>query len=159
MTGRPRLPHPDQLGLLDWEPSQPVRSFAPEKVRGASLAVSIAKSTSLTMKEYGASREIIARQMSDFLGEEVSKNMLDAWASESRSEHIINLVKTAALLHVTRDPRLLNVIVEPLGWVVIDKDYLDDIELAEVLEARDEINRRADAIRRRKRKSRARRAL
>ena len=159
MSPRPRHPHPDQISLLDWEPSEPVASFPKEVVRAASLAASIARSVSAALKDIDLTREQVAEAMSSYLGEAVGENILNAYASEARAEHIINVVRFIALIHATGDRRLLQLIADPFDWVVIDKDYLDDIELAEVLEARDEINRRADAIRRRKRKSRARRAL
>lgn len=147
MARRPR-PHRDQLDLLtDWQPSQTVAAFAPETVRGASLAVSLSKAVSHALKASGRSRQDAARLMSDYLDEPVSEAMLNAYASEARSEHIINVVRFVALLHVTRDRRLLELIAEMFGWAVVERRFLPAIEMAEAMEARARLDREIDARR------------
>jgi hypothetical protein len=81
-------------------------------------------------------------------GEEVSKNMLDAYASEAREEHVINVVRFIALIHATQDRRLLEIVAEMFGWTVIERRYLRLIDLASLQEQQDEFRRRADATRR-----------
>lgn len=146
MTRRPR--HPDQLDLLGWEPSQPVTAYEPHTVRAASLAASISKAVSQSLKQCGRSREQVAERMSAYLSEQVSKPMLDAYASEARGEHIINVVRFVALIEATGDRRLLNLIAELFGWAVIEQRYLPAIELAERMEKRAEMDREIDAARR-----------
>lgn len=149
MPRRHRRIHRDQLDLLtDWQPSQPVKAFAPETVRGASLAVTISKGVSQALKSCGRSREQAAQLMSEYLDEVVSEAMLNAYSSEAKSEHIINVVRFAALLHVTKDRRLLELLAEPLGWTVIERKYLPAIALAERMERRAELDREIDADRR-----------
>ncbi|MDI4666735.1 DNA transposition protein [Xanthobacter autotrophicus] len=149
MARRHPRPHRDQLDLLsDWQPSQPVRAFAPETVRGASLAVSISKGVSQALKGCGRSREDAARLMSEYLDEKVSVDMLNAYASEAKSEHVVNVVRFVALLHVTRDRRLLELIAAMFDWAVIERKYLPAIEMAEAMEARAELDREIDARRR-----------
>ena len=139
---------PDQLDLLCWEPSKPVLAFDPVSVRGASIAVSISKAVSMALKGCGRPRDDVARLMGEFLDEVVSEHMLNAYASEARSEHIINLVRFVALIHVTRDRRLLELIAGQFGWSVIERRYLPAIEYAERLEDIAERNREADMLRR-----------
>lgn len=147
MARHPR-PHRDQLDLLaHWQPSQTVAAFAPETVRGASLAVSLSKAVGQALKSSGRSREAAARLMSDYLDEPVSEAMLNAYASEARSEHIINVVRFIALLHVTRDRRLLELIAEMFGWAVVERRFLPAIEMAEAMEARARLDREIDARR------------
>ena len=74
--------------------------------------------------------------------------MLDAYASEARREHAIPVTRLIALMHATGDRRLLQLIAEPLGWAVIERRYLPMIELAAVQDQRDELAKRADALRR-----------
>lgn len=138
----------DQLDLLDWRPSQPVTAFDPTTVRGASLAVSISKGVSQALKASGRSRADTARLMGEYLAEQVSEAMLNAYAAEAKSEHIINVVRFIALIHVTQDRRLLELIAEPFGWTVIERKYLPAIEMAEAMEARAELDREIDARRR-----------
>jgi len=139
---------PDQLDLLCWEPSKPVLAFDPVSVRGASIAVSIAKGVSQALRGCGRTRDDVARLMGEYLDEVVSEHMLNAYASEARSEHIINLVRFVALIHVTRDRRLLELIAAQFDWAVIERRYLPAIEYAERLEDIAERNREADMLRR-----------
>ena len=152
MTRRPR--HPDQLDLLGWAPSEPVVAFDPHTVRAASLAASISKAVSQSLKSCGRPREQVAERMSAYLAEQVSKTMLDAYASEARGEHIINVVRFIALIEATGDRRLLNFIAELFDWSVIERRYLPAIELAERLEKRAEMDREIDATRRALKKER-----
>ncbi|MBX3545554.1 DNA transposition protein [Chelatococcus sp.] len=149
MSRRRRQPRPaDQLDLLGWAPSEPVQAFPPEKVRAASLASSIARAVSLSLKECGRTRDQVADDMGAYLGETVSSHMLNAYASEAREEHIINVVRFIALVHATRDRRLLELIASMFGWTVIERRYLPAIELAERLEKRAEMDRGIEAVRR-----------
>ncbi|GLK85723.1 DNA transposition protein [Ancylobacter defluvii] len=143
-----RRRHPDQLDLLGWEPSEPVRAFEAHTVRAASLAASISKAVSQSLKQCALSREKVAARMSEYLDEAVSKPMLDAYASEARGEHIINVVRFIALIEATGDRRLLEFIASQFDWAVIERRYLPAIELAERLEKRAEMDREIEANRR-----------
>lgn len=137
-----------QLDLLrDWQPSNPVVSFPAHKVRAASLASTIAKGVSEALKSCGRQRPEVARLMGEYLDEQVSGAMLDAYASEAKSDHIINVVRFIALIHVTGDRRLLELIAEMFGWAVIERRYLPAIEMAERMEQRARIDREIDATR------------
>lgn len=143
----------NQLDLLDWEPTDPVQAFPPEVVRAASIAATISKGVSAALKDCEIPRAEVARLMSEYLDETVSENMLNAYAAEARSEHIINIVRFIALLQVTRDRRLLEEIARLFEWAVIERKYLPAIELAELQEHQAELAREADARRRALRKS------
>lgn len=146
MSRRPR--HPDQPDLLGWEPADPVVAFEPQTVRAASLAASMAKAVSASLKQCGRSREQVAERMSGYLDETVSDHMLNAYASEARGEHIINVVRFIALIEATGDRRLLEFIAELFGWAVIEQRYLPAIKLAQRLEKRAEMDRDIDSDRR-----------
>lgn len=139
----------DTGDLLGWVPSQPVKAFDPSRVRAASLGAQIARGVSESLKSAGRSREQIAREMSEYLGESVTTNVIDKYASEAAAEHVINVVRFVALLHATRDRRLLQMIAEPFGWAVIEERHVDAIALAEALEAKEELEREIAARRRR----------
>jgi hypothetical protein len=142
---------PEQMDLLAWAPPEPVRRFEEHRVRAATLRERLARAIAAALKDAdaaGIGREEIAVRMSEYLGERVSKNMLDAYASQAREDHVISVVRLMALLHATRDARLLELLAEPLGWVVIDRKYLPLIELAAVRDQADALKRRAKEIRR-----------
>ena len=86
--------------------------------------------------------------MSEFLGDHVTVNMLNAYASPARQDHPISMARFISLLHATKDRRLLELLAEPLGWAVIERRHLPMIELAAVQERQGELNRLADSLRR-----------
>lgn len=149
----PRRNDRRQLDLLDWQPTNPVSAFPAAEVRAASLGATISKAVSAALKHYGGSRAQVAQHMSEYLDEAVSEHMLNAYAAEARSEHVINVVRFIALLHVTRDRRLLEEIARLFDWAVIERRFLPAIELAELEEHKAEIEREADVRRRLLRKS------
>lgn len=146
---RRRRPCHDTGDLLAWAPPQPVKAFAPERVRAASLGATLARGVSEALKGAGRSRDQVAEEMSAYLGETVTTNVLDKYASEAAAEHVINIVRFIALIHATRDRRLLQLIAEQFDWAVVEQRHVDAIELAAQLEHRSELDRRIDATRRR----------
>lgn len=139
---------PKQDDLFSWQPPKVVAAYAPEKVRAASLAASLSKAVSASLKECGKGRDQIAREMSAYLGEAVSADVLDKYASEAAESHIINVVRFIGLIATTRDRRLLELIAATFDWAVIERKYLPAIDYAALLEQRAELDRTADAMRR-----------
>jgi hypothetical protein len=143
------MPRPArQLELLDWTPPEPTVRFEPEQVRAATLAHLVSRAVSAALRGTSLSRDEIAKRMGDFLGATVSVNILNRYASPESEEHAISLVRFIALLHATRDRRLLELLAEPMGWTVIERKYLPMIELASVRERQLELKQHADALRR-----------
>jgi len=128
--------------LLTWEPPQPAKAFAPEKVRAATLRSTICRAIALALKECGQDRELIAAEIGEYLGESCPKNMLDAYASEAREDHTIPLVRFLGLVHATRDMRLLQILAQQFGWAVIPAKYLPAIEEAILADKIEELTQR-----------------
>lgn len=137
------------LDLLSWQPPEPVRAFEPEIVRAASIRAMLAKGVSAALKDCGRSRDDVAEVISGYLGEKCSKDMLDAYASEAREEHVISLPRFLALIHATGDQRLLQMLAEPFGLAVIDAKYLPAIEDSMLAAKIDELKTRQKMARRR----------
>jgi hypothetical protein len=76
----------------------------------------------------------------------VSENMLNAYASQAREDHVISLVRFVALIEVTRDRRLLEMLAERFGWTVIDKKFLPLIDLASIRAREDALRLEREAI-------------
>lgn len=131
--------------LLAWQPPKPEVGFVKEDVRGASLSARFAKAISLSLKDCGKSRAAIAGAMSEYLGENISPHMLDAYASEAREAHVINVVRLAALVHATGDYRLLALLPELFGLIVVEKKYRHWINAAVAKDKAEELHRLADA--------------
>ncbi len=148
MTRRATTAGAGQLDLLAWAPPAAVARFADERVRAASLAGLVCRAVSEALKDCGMPREQVAARMSAYLGEDVSKHMLDAYASEARDQHNISVVRLVALLHATADRRLLEVFAELFDWAVIERKFLRLIDIAALQEREDELRRAREALRR-----------
>ena len=134
------------LDLLNWEPPEVVRRFDEERVRTSTLRAKIARAVSETLRDCDRSRESIAAGMSDWLGEDVTKNMLDAYASEAREEHTIPYLRLLALVHVTGDVRLLQVGAEMFGHVVAEDRYVGWIRVGMEADRRDQARRLQEEV-------------
>lgn len=112
-----------QDDLFEWQPPAVVDRYDDRHLGGASLANRIAGCVARTLTESKLSRDDIAAQMSTVLGGEVSKGMLDAYASMAKEDHIINVVRSIALMKVTGDTRLLQLMADQVGMVVIEARF------------------------------------
>lgn len=92
---RPSL-DPSQLGFT-FDPPQPAR----EEADLAGLGRIIAAGVGRALREEPRDRFQIASEMSRLLDEDVTKWMLDAYASEARGEHNISAARFLALIAVT----------------------------------------------------------
>lgn len=118
---------------------QVVRRFDPERVRAASAAGHIARAVSEALKDCGFDREAVAREMSAYLGEEVSKAMLDAYASQAREEHNIPAHRLVALAVITGDARLLNAVLEGTGFIAVEAKCEALLRRERAIELRDRL--------------------
>ncbi|MQT13679.1 DNA transposition protein [Segnochrobactrum spirostomi] len=147
-----RRAHDDRQGdLLAWEPPEVVERFEPTRVRAATWRDRIARTVAATLEDCALSRDEIASRMSTWLGEgeEVSRAMLDNYASQAKSEHTISFLRALALIEVTGDTRLLQLAAEPFGKAVIEERYLGAIEAEMVAERMEDLEQRLKIARRR----------
>jgi hypothetical protein len=143
------MPPSRQLDLLnDWVPPATTVRFEDSRVRASGLAAQLSRVVAAALTDAKQSREAIAKAMSAFLGETISVNMLNAYASQAREGHSITLPRFIALVHATGDRRLLEWMAEPMRWSVIDTKHLPLIELAALNERRRELDAAADSLRR-----------
>ncbi len=129
-------------------PAEPVRRFDPERVRAATIEGTVCRAVAQALRECEVDRGEIARRMSEFLGETVSKSMLDAYASQGRAGHRISTSRLVALVHATGDFRLLQVLAEPFRCSVVENKWLRWIKVGQLAETRDEVNREYEMARR-----------
>lgn len=132
--------------LEDYQPAKIVRRYDEDRLRTSNLRARIARAVSETLRDCERSRDEIASEMSAWLGEDVTKNMLDAYASEAREDHTIPYLRLLALVHVTQDPRLLQVGAEPFGHVVIDARYMKWVTFGMKAEHRENVHKAADDV-------------
>lgn len=106
---------PGQLGFAFDTPHLPTLAGAL-----AGDAQGVAEMVSDMLKQDPRRREIIAAEMSALLGEDISKNMLDAYASPSRShDHSISWPRLKALVAVTSRHDLLDADLRSIGAALL----------------------------------------
>jgi hypothetical protein len=129
--------------LLNWQPAPLVETFEPERVKRYTLLRRVSAAVSETLKDAtkkGMSREMVAKAMGEWLGEDVSKNTLDRYASETADEHVISAHRLAALARVTGDNRALQVLLKDLGLVAIPMHHAEWITYGQMADKVRQLN-------------------
>lgn len=108
-----RDPDPRQMSFDDFFVVPAADEGRPGSIAGFDQELRAALSNSL--KDSPSSRYEVAAQMSELLGDDVSKNMLDAYTAESRDTHQISVVRLVALILATKDYELLAMVAEKVG--------------------------------------------
>jgi len=116
--------------FAEWQPPQVAVRFDEAQVRAAGAAQRIARSVSVTLNESEKDREAIAEEMKEYSGKDISKNMLDAYASQAREDHNISLLNAFALLHATGDARIFGTELKRFGLAIIPERFLHAAEEA-----------------------------
>ena len=135
-----------QPDLFDWKPPEPVARFDAHAVRAADLKAVISRAVAATLRDTELPRDVIARRMSVYLGERISRYALDAYASQGRTDRPISVPRFCALIHVTGDRRLLQVVADLFGWVAVESSCLTMIELAAITRQRQLLARQARVL-------------
>lgn len=130
----------------DWQPPEVAARLDGPSPQGGTLRSRISRAVSQALSASGMTRDEIAAQMSDYLGEDVSKNMLDAYASQARDSHTISLERFIALVEVTGQTGLLGFVADAFGLVVVPAKYAELIELHFIDEQQAELERRRQAL-------------
>jgi hypothetical protein len=125
----------------DYDPPSVVTRYDPARVKAHSLAMRIARAVAETMKDSRRSREQLAREVSDFLGETVTAAMLEAYASTARDKHNMPAHRLVALAIVTGDGRLLQALAGEAGFIVVPDKYESLLKRELAAEARDRLER------------------
>lgn len=106
----------------DYVPAPVVARFAQDEVKGWSPSARMSAAVAKTLADDGRSRAEIAKAMSGLIEEEVSKTILDAYASQSK-DHSIPAVRLAALIAVTGDPRALNELLREFDLIAVPAKF------------------------------------
>jgi hypothetical protein len=116
------------LDLLAWEPPKLVVAIAPEMIKAPTFRDRLARAVAIVLTESDIPRATIAKRMSEFLGEDISLNMLNAYASQARTDQTIPAVRLAALTQATGDVRALQLLLDPIDYAAVEKRYVAAIE-------------------------------
>lgn len=95
-----------------------------ERIVSSAVAFCLNKSTDC--------REEIAESVTFLLGENVTKLMLDAYASEARKGHAISFHRFLAIISVTRRYDILDAVVKLIGGRFLIGEQLDAYQVGEL---------------------------
>lgn len=115
----------------EFEPPEVAVKFEPEVTQGGTLDGKISRAVSHALRTTSIRREAVASQMSEYLGQTVTENMLDQYASSARKDHKITLERFIALVAVTGCHDLLGFVAGFSDFAVVPSEYLDVINAAE----------------------------
>ena len=118
------------LDLLAWTPPEIAERFSPDRVRGHSDRIRMARSLAEASAESGLSRDDIHQQMVNHMGADFSRATLDRVMAPSADAHEFTLSKLIAFLHSVPDIRVVNELLDGTGFVAIPDRYLGAIEEA-----------------------------
>lgn len=130
----------------DYQPEEVAAKLASEITKGGTLNVKIARVVAHACQQSGKTREKIAQEMSEFLDQTITVNMLDAYASPARENHKITLERFIALLDATECAGLLAFICQFVGFVAVPERYADIIEVWQAEQQLEKISRRRDQL-------------
>ena len=105
---------PDQFGFCFDAPA-----IASEPAELAGLERQISRAASEILKSDPRPREILAAEISLLLDEDVSRAMLDAYASPMREGHKVIMSRFLALVAVTKRHDVLDSLMRPIGAAVL----------------------------------------
>ena len=136
--------HPDQLNFFDL-----LRDLRPKNSGFSSFNIDLLlrETISQAIKESPLSRFQIAARMSEILGLEVSKSMIDSWTAESREG--INRFPACylpAFCQTIASIEPLKVLADLLGCVVVEGEEALLIELSKVRSGKEIFSKQDKAI-------------
>lgn len=138
----------DTMDLFrDYQPPEVAVRFEPDVAKGGTLDVKIARVLSEAMSMSGKTRDRIAAEMSDHLGQRVTENMLDCYASPARRDQKITVERFIALIDVTGCYELLGFLCEFSGFVAVPARYAEVIQLWQTEERLADLERQRAALR------------
>lgn len=120
-------PNPRQFGF-DFD--APHVASAPAELAG--LERQISRAVSDMLKHDPRSRERMSADMSELLDEDISRHMLDAYASPAREEHKVPMSRFLALVAVTKRYDLLDRLLRQIGAAVLVGEEVHTARLGQI---------------------------
>lgn len=95
----------------------------------------------------GKSREIVAAEVSEVLGETISRSMLDAYSSPARTDHKVPMARALAVLLVTDRQDLLGPILGEIGAALLIGDEVKTARIGHLEQMKKRIEAEMKALR------------
>lgn len=139
-----KFANPNQLSFLDF-----LKELRPKNTEFSSLNVDLRlrEAIAQAIKDSPLSRYQIAAHMSELVGTEISKTMIDSWTAESREG--VNRFPACylpAFCHVVGSIESMKILADLVGCFVIQGQEALLIELSKVKSQKIKLNEREKAI-------------
>jgi hypothetical protein len=128
-----------------YQPRPVIERFSTERVRASRASARIKQALKETLREAGRSREAIAAEISDYLGERVSPQILDQYVSGANENSNIPAHRLVALFAVTGDIRLINALLEDTAAIAVSRRHEALIRREVAKELRDRLNQEIES--------------
>ncbi len=128
--------HPDQFGFRFEAPRM---SDKPAALAG--LESQIASAVGTILNSITEPREVTAAKMSVLLADQVSRQMLDAYASPAREGHKVPMSRFLALVAVTKRHDVLDILMREIGAAVLVDEEIQTARIGQLQLTIDEANR------------------
>jgi hypothetical protein len=125
----------------DFAPKCVVARYDETQVRAATLSARMARAVAATLKDHDGARSALAAEMTAYLGERISENMLNQYASQASEQHAIPAHRLVALAIVTNDARLINALLADTGLIAVQSKYEPLIDREMTREAIEKLQR------------------
>lgn len=122
----------NQLTLFDWIKEQDTRRLTQPAPGSFDIGPQLRHVITLSLKQWPFSRHQAAAQMSELLGVEISKSMLDSWTAESKEAHRFPAEFLPAFCQVVGSTEPLRVLTDTAGCYMARSEEAVAIELAQL---------------------------
>ncbi len=94
------------------------------------------------IRKSNKSRYIIAAMLSEKVGFDITKTMLDAWTADSKEYHRIPAIIIPALSYILNSLELFYILAKPLGIQIVSQDESLLVEIARIKAIKKELETR-----------------
>lgn len=122
-------------------PSFEPRFFSDHEISSQTVKGQWSKIVKAVLADSPMSREEVARQISQRIGENVTKGYLDACSSYEKDTHTISLPRLMGLLEVTKDERIINHLAQKIDGMIVPRSFEKHLRVAHLKALREEIDR------------------
>lgn len=138
----------DNAGQLDfWELIKRVHETESQVDAGSlNIDIQVRELVSLSLKQTRLSRYEVAGKMSELLGKEITKAMIDSWSAESKENHRFPLAYLPAFCKATGSRELVRFIADKCGGFYIESEEALLTELGRIEQQKKELHAKERTI-------------
>lgn len=137
---------PGQISLFDIVKEQQEKHSSKPRTGSFNIKNELQEMLSEGLKYYGGSRYDAAAKMSELLGQEITKTMLDSWTAESKMNHRFPAEYLPAFCHITGYKEPLDKMAKMIDCYLLESEDALLAELGKIEKAKRELSNKETAI-------------